>query len=125
MKVFLWTACALLFLGGMVAQLAAETPPYAGEWSNGRGETLTITAETIQFADNRAVSYRDVTRATDGASFELQITAPGEINAFPGKTVAVALEKDSMEMTTYLSHADYMQENNAQSVVVWYKDEGD
>ena len=56
------------------------------------------------------MKYRDVTRATDGDSFELQITAPGEINAFPGKTLAVVLENDSMQMTGYASHADYMQD---------------
>ncbi|MEO5722688.1 MAG: hypothetical protein ABIR71_14655 [Chthoniobacterales bacterium] len=107
------------------AQLAAgaSEPPYLGEWSNGRGETLTITEETIQFADERPVKYRDITRASDGASFELQITAPGEINAFPGKTLAVVLEDDSMRVTSYVSHADYMQERDAQSVVTWFKDE--
>ncbi len=105
------------------AAVAAETEqPYIGEWSNGRGETLTITAKTIRFADDRPVPYRDVTRATDGSSFELQITAKGEVNAFPGKTLAVAVEGDTMKITGYLSHADYMQEKNPQQSVTWERD---
>ena len=71
---------------------------------------------------DRAVKYRDITRATDGNAFELQITTPGEINAFPGKTLGVLCEKGSMRITTYASHADYMQDQDAQSVVLWFKD---
>ena len=113
---------ALLWLLQSVAS-ASEALPYLGEWSNGRGETLTITEETIQFAENKPVPYRDITRATDGAAFELQITASGAINAFPGKTLAVVLENGSMQMTGYRSHGDYMQEKDAQSVVTWFKDD--
>ncbi len=115
-------ACALAVLLALAVR-AAEPLPYLGNWSNGRGETLTITSETIQFAEDDPVEYRDVTRATDGSSFELQITTPGEINAFPGKTLALVLEDDSMQMTGYASHADYMQEKDAGAVVTWFKDD--
>jgi hypothetical protein len=104
------------------AVAARSDKPYIGEWSNGRGETLTITAKTIRFADDRPLPYRDVTRATDGTSFELQITARGEVNAFPGKTLAVSVERETMKMTGYLSHADYMQERNPQQSVTWERD---
>jgi hypothetical protein len=100
---------------------AAEEMPYLGEWSNGRGETLVITEKTIQFGEDRAVPYRDVTRATGGASFELQITARGEVNGFGGNTLAVECEDDSMKITAYASHADYMEEKDPQSVVTWFK----
>lgn len=113
---------ALIWLAATSA-FASDTAPYLGSWSNGRGETLLVTNDTIQFADNRPVSYRDITRATDGASFELQITTPGEINAFPGKTLAVVCEDDSMQMTGYASHADYMQEGEVQFSVTWEKDD--
>jgi hypothetical protein len=106
----------------LAATLAGDPPPYVGDWSNGRGETLAITSRTIQFGDDKPVPYRDVTRATDGSIFELQITAAGKVNAFDGKTLAVSLEDDSMEMTGYLSHADYMEEKNPQQVVTWTKD---
>lgn len=107
------------------AAAARDAAPYIGEWSNGRGETLTITARTIQFADDKPVAYRDVTRATDGESFELQITARGEVNAFPGKTLAVTVDGETMKMVGYLSHTDYMQERNPQQSATWERDGGD
>lgn len=114
-------ACALIALG-FAANLVAEPLPYLGEWSNGRGETLTITESTLRFAEDEPVKYRDITKATDDSSFELQITTPGEINAFPGKFVSVVLEGDSLTMKTFSSHVDYMQEKDPQSIVTWFKD---
>ncbi|HEX8280654.1 MAG TPA: hypothetical protein VF551_04705, partial [Chthoniobacterales bacterium] len=84
-----------------------------------------MTKKTMQFADDRPVLYRDVTRATDGSSFELQITAAREVNAFGGKTLAVECEGDSMRMTGYLSHDDFMRERNPQQIVTWERDEED
>ena len=102
---------------------AAEELPYLGEWSNGRGETLVITEKTIRFADDRALPYRDVTRATDGSTFELQINSRGPVNGFGGNTLGVECEGDSMKITAYASHAAYMQDGEAQSVVTWFKDD--
>lgn len=117
---------ALLSLAlASLTSASAEELPYLGQWSNGRGETLTITKRTIQFADDKPVTYRDVTRATDGSLFELQITARGEVNAFSGKTLAVSCEGGSMTVTGYRSHADYMQERDPQEVVTWEKDRSD
>lgn len=121
-RVFPLTALAAL---AFAANLIAGPLPYVGEWSNGRGETLTITAETLRFADDKAVKYRDITRATDGSSFELEITTTGEINAFPGKFISVVLEDDSLKMKTFASHSDYMQEKDPQSIVTWFKDSGE
>ncbi len=119
-------AIAAVLVAALILQLhgasAADELPYLGAWSNGRGETLLITSKTLQFAENRAVTYKDVTRATDGSSFELQITAAGKVNAFPGKILGVVCEDDSMKITTYASHADYMSEENPQSIVTWFKD---
>lgn len=114
-------ACALVALG-FAANLVAEPLPYLGEWSNGRGETLTISESILRFAENEPVKYRDITKATAGSSFELQITTPGEINAFPGKFVSVFLEDDALKMKTFSSHADHMQEKDPQSIVTWFKD---
>jgi hypothetical protein len=79
MKVFLF-----LLLFGLVAAMGVAGPtaaqPYIGEWSNGRGEPLLITATTIKFGNNNPVAYRDVTRASDGKSFTLQLTAKGKLN---------------------------------------------
>ena len=111
---------ALWFLA-QATGLAADPPRYLGHWSNGRGETLTITASTIQFGEDQTAKYRDVTRATDDNAFELQITG-GRISAFGGSTLGLVCEKDSMEMTVYASHGDYMEEKAPQSVVIWYQD---
>ena len=111
----------LLFAGGNAR--AAEDQPYLGSWSNGRGETLVITEKTIRFADNRALPYRDITRATDGSTFELQITAKAAANGFGGNTLGVECDGESMKITAYASHADYMQGGEPQSVVTWFKDD--
>lgn len=114
---------SILFAVICATTFAADKFPYLGRWSNGRGETLTITRQTLRFAQDKAVPYRDVTRATDGARFELKITAAGEVNAFPGKIIALECEGESMEMATYRSHADFMQESEPQSKVTWFRDE--
>ena len=117
------SAVVALLLAGASALSAADELPYLGSWSNGRGETLVITAKTIRFGDNRALPYKDVTRATDGESFELQITARGTAEAFGGNTLGVECDGDSMKISAYESHSDYMQGADPQSVVTWFKDE--
>lgn len=104
---------------------ADDAQPYIGSWSNGRGETLTITAKAIQFADQKPLSYRDVTRATDGKDFELQITASGNVAAFGGKTLGVHCDGDEMHITGYASHAAYMQGGDVQSETNWFRDSDD
>ena len=118
--------CVTFALLVMIARAvtAADDLSYLGSWSNGRGETLVITAKTIQFGDDRPLPYRDITRATDGSLFELQIKARGAANGFGGNTLGVECEGDSMKITAYASHAAYMQEENPKSVVTWYKDGG-
>jgi hypothetical protein len=113
---------ALLLLSSREAR-ASDDAPYIGSWSNGRGETLVITEKTIRFADNRALPYRDITRASDGSMFELQINAKAPANGFGGNTLGVECDGDSMKITAYASHAAYMQEGEPQSVVTWFKDE--
>jgi hypothetical protein len=113
---------ALLFLAVTLTASAADELLYLGSWSNGRGETLVITKKTLQFGSDRAVAYRDVTGVSDGESFELEITAPGKINAFPGKTLHLTFEEDAMTMTGYKSHAEFMQGGEVQMEVTWYKD---
>lgn len=99
--------------------------PYIGNWSNGRGETLVVTASTLRFGKDRAVPYRDVTRATDGDDFELQIIGKGEVNAFPAKTLAVHCDGEEMHITGYASHEAYMQGGEAVFEVTWYRDSDD
>jgi hypothetical protein len=68
----------LMAAAGVAGPIAAQ--PYIGEWSNGRGEPLIITASTIKFSNNAPVAYHDVTRGSDGKSFTLQLTAKGKLN---------------------------------------------
>jgi hypothetical protein len=118
-------AFAALVLLASTAARAAEELPYIGNWSNGRGETLVITEKTIRFGNDRALPYRDITRATDGSAFELQITAKAPANGFGGNTLGVECDGDSMKITAYASHAAYMQGGEPQSVVTWFKEDAD
>lgn len=117
----LGVAVLLMFVAARVS--GSEELPYLGNWSNGRGETLVVTEKTVRFADDRALPYRDVTRATDGSTFELQITARGAADGFGGNTLRVECDGDSMKITAYASHAAYMEGGEAQSVVTWFKDD--
>ena len=109
-----------MFVSSLVA---AEKLPYLGEWSNGHGDTLMITAQTIQFASDKPVAYRDLTRATDGKAFMLQITAPGEVNAFAEKFLAIDCGDDEMRMVGFKSAADLLADKNPGSNVTWYRDD--
>ena len=116
--------CALVLLSLPRAASGSEQElPYLGTWSNGRGETLVITDRTVRFGDARALPYKDITRATDGSTFELQITARGDASPFGGNTLGIECEDDSMKITAYASHAAYMQGDDPQSVVTWFKDD--
>jgi hypothetical protein len=95
--------------------------PYIGRWSNGRGETLSITARTLQFANDRPVYYRDVTKVTDGHHFSIQITSRGKINYF-SKFLALSLEKGEMNMTLYNSYREMFDGENSQGESTWYRD---
>ena len=110
-------AIALLVLSAQASEL-----PYLGEWSNGRGETLVVTAKTIQLGKNKPVPYHDITRATDGETFHLQITAAGHVNAFNGKFLEVSCTGEKMRIVSYASGADLMQAENPESDVTWFRD---
>jgi hypothetical protein len=95
--------------------------PYTGRWSNGRGETLFITARTLQFANDRPVYYRDVTKVTDGHHFSIQITSRGKINYF-SKFLALSVENGEMTMTLYNSYREMFDGENPQGESTWYRD---
>jgi hypothetical protein len=96
--------------------------PFVGEWSNGRGETLVITARSLQFGSDKPVTYRDVTKVTDGNLFYLEITSPGKLNYFT-RYVAVSLEENrEMKTTMYDSYADMFNGENSQGEATWDRD---
>jgi hypothetical protein len=106
---------------GMAIVPAPAKMPYLGRWSNGRGETLAITARTLQFANDRAVYYRDVTKVTDGHHFSIQITSPGKINYF-SRFLALSVENGEMTMTLYNSYREMFDGENPQGESTWYRD---
>jgi len=99
--------------------------PYVGEWSNGRGDTLTITAGTIKFGKDKAVSYRDVTRVTNGREFNLEITTDAKLN-YLTKYLHISLgdgdKTDEMKMTLYDSRKDMEDGQNSQGEATWDRD---
>jgi hypothetical protein len=107
---------------GVVAIVPATAKmPYIGRWSNGRGEALSITARTLQFANDRPVYYRDVTKVTDGNHFSIQITTRGKINYF-SRFLALEVEKGQMKMTLYNSYREIFDGENPQGESTWYRD---
>lgn len=102
----------------------AEEFSYRGRWSNGRGETLVISAATLRFNGGPAVAYRDLTRATDGHRFDLQITARGEVNGFSGKFLSVTCRRDEMRMVGFASHADLLHDEDSLEETTWFKEAG-
>ena len=125
----LWAPAAII-LGlsakASTAVSAHESLPYLGKWSNGRGETLAITAKTIRFANDKPVAYRDVTRATNGQEFNLEVTSEGKLN-YLTKYLHVSTgegnKPDEMKMTLYDSRKDMEDGENSQGEATWYRDE--
>ena len=117
---------AVFLLAGLTSY-AAKTwkDPYVGSWSNGRGDTLVITGSTIKFGRDKAVSYRDITRVTDGKQFNLEITTKGELNyltKFLHISMAEGDNSDEMKMTLYDSRKDLEAGENSQGEATWYRD---
>jgi hypothetical protein len=100
--------------------LAQSSPAYLGQWSNGRGETLSITRNKIKFANNKVLNYKDLTKATDGTYFEIQITSKGKINFFQ-RFLSLKVEGKQMKMTGYDSYGNLRTAKNSGLEVNWYK----
>jgi len=105
---------------------AHKSLPYLGKWSNVRGETLVITTKTIQFAGDKPVTYRDVTKATNGQEFNLEVTSEGKLNYLTKYLHVSTGEGDKpheMKMTLYNSRKDMEDGENSQGEATWYRDE--
>jgi hypothetical protein len=114
--------CHIDGLGPNAVTSATERPPYLGNWSNGRGETLTVTERTLRFNNDKAVTYRDVTKVTDGNYFLLEVTAKGKVNYF-SKYMSLTIEGDEMKMVLYNSYLDMFDGKNPQGNSTWSRDE--
>jgi hypothetical protein len=114
--------CHIDGLGPNAVISATERLPYLGNWSNGRGETLTVTERTLRFNNDKAVTYRDVTKVTDGNYFLLEVTAKGKVNYF-SKYMSLTIEGDEMKMVLYNSYLDMFDGKNPQGNSTWSRDE--
>ena len=116
---------AVFLLAGLTASEKKWKDPYVGSWSNGRGDTLVITDSSIKFGRDKAVSYRDITRVTDGKQFNLEITSKGELNyltKFLHISMAEGDKTDEMKITLYDSRKDLEAAENSQGEATWYRD---
>ena len=123
MRAIILVSFCVLLLG--VAVAAAATQPYLGEWSNGRGDTLRIKSNTIQFGSDKSVTYRDITRVTNGQEFDLEITSAGKLNyltRFIHLSLAEGDKPQEMKATFYDSLKDMRDGQNSQGEATWYRD---
>ena len=126
MKIHILLAVILLaaFSSVSFAQ-QAEPLAYLGSWSNGRGEELVVRDRTVKYGTNRALNYRDITKASDGSFFNLKIINPGKENYFsPYVSLTINLEAKPREMTlkNYNTLKDLMDDENMQGTDTWYLD---
>lgn len=108
-----------------VGSASVPQPTYIGQWSNGRGDTLAITATTIRFANDKPVKYRDVTKVTNGREFHLEITSAGKLNyltKFLSLSMGEGEKPDELKMTLYDSYKDMVDGANSQGEATWYRD---
>jgi hypothetical protein len=76
----------------------------------------------LQFGSDKPVTYRDVTKVTDGNLFYLEITSPGKLNYFT-RYLAVSLEENGeMKTTIYDSYTDMFNGENSQGEATWDRD---
>lgn len=103
----------------------SEPPTYLGNWSNGRGEQLMITDRTVKYGKNRALNYKDITKATDGSFFNLQIINPGKESYF-SKYVSLSIDSSAnfadMTIKNYNTLKDLMADKNKHGSDTWYFD---
>lgn len=117
-------ALGLVVLGSMGAVRRAPQP-YVGEWSNGRGDTLSIKLNTIRFGSDKAVDYRDITRVTNEQEFDLELTSEGKLNyltRFIHISTAEGDKPEEFKMTLYDSLKDMRDGGNSVGEATWYRD---
>jgi len=128
---FLLLVAPLTLVGVVTVSALANTArdkwrdPYVGEWSNGRGDPLVITSNTIKFGKDKPVPYRDVTRVTNGREFNLQITTESRLNyltEFLHVSFGEGEKTDQMKMTLYNSRKDMEDGENSQGEATWDRD---
>jgi len=96
--------------------------PYVGEWSNGRGEVMVVTAKKMKYGKSE-VTYTDITKATDGNSFQLKVNVKEKMTIFSNFLfVEMLTNKTEMKIKGYDTHAALMEDAEGASEDHWYRD---
>ena len=117
------TFCLVLVASfSLSAASRAEKPRearYIGEWSDGRGTVLQVTAGKFRVGSH-ASSFKENFRSTDERSFRLQITSGG--GGFDGRFLRVEVGREEMQMREYRTLADCLNDKGVAAVVAWSRD---
>ena len=117
------TRClAFLFLLLPLSVGRAEKPHelrYIGEWSDGRGEVLVVTANKLRVG-SRTSSYKETARSKDERFFRFQLTSGG--GGFGGKYISVEVGREEMTMREYRTLADCLDDRQVAAVTAWSRD---
>ena len=114
---------ALVLLSLPVSVASAEKPPepprYLGEWSDGRGVVLVVTANKLRLGSH-AASFKEVFRSKDARFFRFQVTSSG--SGFDGRFIRVEVGREEMQMREYRTLADCLNDKQVAAVVAWSRD---
>ena len=119
MKILL---ASLLFFSLSLAGALAGDPHvvrYIGEWSNGRGEVLVVTADKFRIG-GRVSSYKEVARSSDERFFRFHVTSGG--GGFDGRFVSIEVGREEMKMRQYRTLADCLADRQVAAVTAWSRD---
>ena len=113
-------ACLFLLLPLCLAR--ADKPHelrYIGEWSDGRGEVLVVTANKLRVG-SRTSSYKEIARSKDERSFRFQVTSGG--GGLDGRFLSIEVGREEMSMREYRTLADCLDDKGVAAVVAWSRD---
>ena len=116
----LYAALLLFFLP--LARASADKPHvvrYIGEWSDGRGEVLTVTADKFRLG-GRVSSYKETSRSADERFFRFQVTSGG--GGFDGRFISIEVGREEMKMRQYRTLADCLGDKQVAAVTDWSRD---
>jgi hypothetical protein len=116
MSIVLTGLCLMAFVDAG----ASQKPPYIGGWSNGRGETLLLTATTLTFGKDKPVRYKDVTKVTDNRRFAIQLLGNKKLNYFT-KFLVFEVDGKEMKLTLYNTYEDLFNGKSEQGNSTWYR----
>ena len=119
MKTF--CVAGLLLLGAFTAAFADKpvVPRYIGEWSDGRGQVLVVTASKFRLGSH-ASSFKEVFRSKDERFFRFDITSGG--GGFDGRYISIEVGREEMQMREYRSQADRLNDKQVAGVIAWSRD---